>query len=172
MELVKVSGLVEVEGRPNRDGPFRIMFVCTGNTCRSPMAEAIARTWLEDKGIDSVQVASAGILAGEGHPASDGARWAASEKGLNLDPHRATLLTEETIRASDLILTMSHSHRTVVEEHGGGGRTHRLKDYAGEHGDVQDPFGGPDHVYESTFREIESLVGQAMTRVMATLEGE
>ena len=156
---------------PGQNETFRVTFVCTGNTCRSPMAEAVARKWLEDRDVTSVAVASAGILAGEGHPASDGARWAASERGLDLDPHRATLLTVDLIRDSDLILTMSQSHRAVVEQQGGEGRTHRLREYAGDHGDVQDPFGGPDHVYQATFREIESLVGRAMERVVASLTG-
>lgn len=150
-------------------GSYRVTFVCTGNTCRSPMAEAVARKWLEERGIDAITVASAGILAGEGHPASDGARWAASERGLDLDSHRASLLTAEMIAASDLILTMGQSHRRVVEDQGGEGRTHRLRDYAGEHGDVQDPFGGPDHVYDATFREIQALVGRAMERIVRAL---
>ena len=154
------------------NGPYRVTFVCTGNTCRSPMAEVIARTWLKERGIDGIDVASAGILAGEGHPASGGARWAASERGLNLDPHRASLLTADMIARSDLILTMSHSHRSVVEDHGGEGRTHRLRDYAGEQGDVQDPFGGPDHVYEATFREIETLVSRALERLVRDLNGD
>lgn len=151
--------------------PHRVVFVCTGNTCRSPMAEAVAREWLKTRGVESIEVASAGILAGQGQPASDGARWAASERGLDLDLHRASLLTAEMIAESDLILTMSHSHRTVVEDQGGEGRTHRLRDYAGEHGDVQDPFGGPDHVYDATFREIQSLVGRALERLVQSLNG-
>ena len=152
-------------------GPYRITFVCTGNTCRSPMAEVIARKWLMDNDIRDVSVGSAGILAGTGHPASDGARWAVSEGGLDLDGHAATLLTHRVIESSDLILTMSDSHKAAVEDLGGVGRVHRLKDYAGEHGNVMDPFGGPDHVYQATFREIQTLVARAMDRLRGDLRG-
>lgn len=144
---------------------YRITFVCTGNTCRSPMAEVIARKWLNDNDIEGMFVQSAGILAATGHPASDGARWAVSEGGLDLDGHQSTLLTTEVIAGSDLILTMSDSHKAAVEDLGGVGRVHRLKDYAGEHGNVLDPFGGPDHVYQATFREIQTLVSLAMERL-------
>lgn len=144
---------------------FTITFVCTGNTCRSPMAEAIARTVLLDNDIKSVAVRSAGILAGEGQGASAGARWAASEEGLDLDGHRASLLTDAMVGESDLILTMGKSHQIAVQELGGGERVHRLRDFAGEHGDILDPFGGPDHVYQATFREIRGLVEKAVTRL-------
>ena len=144
---------------------FTITFVCTGNTCRSPMAEVIARNMLLDKEITSVTVRSAGILAGEGQGASAGARWAASEGGLDLDGHRATLLTDAMVGDSDLILTMGKSHQIAVQELGGGDRVHRLRDFAGEHGDILDPFGGPDHVYQATFREIRGLVEKAVARL-------
>ncbi len=149
---------------------YSITFVCTGNTCRSPMAEVIARKWLRDNVIDGVTVQSAGILAGTGHPASDGARWAVSEGGLDLDEHGATLLTADLIAGSDLILTMSDSHKAAVQDLGGLGRVHRLRDFAGEHGDVMDPFGGPDHVYQATFREIQALVTRAMERLRVELQ--
>lgn len=145
--------------------PFKITFVCTGNTCRSPMAEVIARKWLIDNDIDSVVVESAGILANQGQGASEGARWAASEGGVDLDHHGATLLTRRLVEESDLILTMSESHRLALLDLGAGDKVHRLRDFAREHGDVLDPFGGPDHVYEATFREIHGLVEKAFERL-------
>lgn len=145
--------------------PFKITFVCTGNTCRSPMAEIIARKWLIDNDITNVVVESAGILASQGQPASQGARWAASEGGADLDRHGATLLTRDLVAQSDVILAMSESHRLALLDMAAGDKVHRLRDFAREHGDVMDPFGGPDHVYQATFREIEGLVQTALERL-------
>ena len=79
---------------------FHITFVCTGNTCRSPMAEVIAHRIIAEKQISHVTVGSAGIAAWPGDPASDGAREAAKQMGLDLESHRSMPLTEEVVAAS------------------------------------------------------------------------
>ena len=63
---------------------MKILFVCTGNICRSPMAEAMARQILLDKGIQEVEVSSAGTSAADGTPVSEGAYLVGLEKGLDL----------------------------------------------------------------------------------------
>src|SRR5690606_20371361 len=91
-------------GRPLVFG-MQLLFVCTGNTCRSPMAEAIARAAVADRQVD-VQVGSAGTSAWEGAPASDGALLVALEQGLALEGHRARTLSRELVADADLVLTM------------------------------------------------------------------
>ena len=150
---------------------FRLLFVCTGNTCRSPMAEVIARRRLQGLGWDRVIVRSAGVAAFDGSPASGGAVRAAAEHDLDLTGHSATLLTREEAGAADLILTMSGSHLMRVTELGGGDRAAMLTSFAGEplaggaSGGIPDPIGGPDEEYRETFRYLDELIGRVMERL-------
>ncbi|SDJ28600.1 low molecular weight protein arginine phosphatase [Salimicrobium halophilum] len=87
---------------------MNILFVCTGNTCRSPMAEAI----LKDKRND-FSVASAGIFAGEGQPISEGSRQVLEEEGVEVD-HASQPVTQDLLAWADLILTMTERHKQAL----------------------------------------------------------
>jgi len=144
----------------------RILLVCTGNICRSPMAESIMRQEFERRG-EQVEVVSAGTGAWDGALASEGAYLVALENELDLSQHRATLLTRELVEDADLVLTMARHHRARVEELGGTEKTHLLGEYAGRQGDdaeVGDPFGSDLPVYRDTFTEIQTLVRAAVER--------
>lgn len=157
------------------DRSFRLLFVCTGNTCRSPMAEVIARRRASELGWTGVEIRSAGVGAADGSPASDGAVRVARAHGLDLESHSATLLTEEEASGADLILTMSTSHLMRVMELGGGERVALLTSYAGgtEPGaaplEIPDPIGGPDEEYEQTFLVLDELVGRVLERLEPVL---
>ncbi len=147
----------------------RVLLVCTGNICRSPLAEAIMHRVLHDRGINGVEVGSAGTGAWDGAPASEGAYLVGLERGLDLSGHRAQLLTRELVEQADLILTMARHHRARVDELGGEGHVFVLGEYAGREGDeaeVSDPFGGDIDVYRDTCAELETLIAAAVDRVV------
>ena len=148
----------------------RILLVCTGNICRSPLAEALLTHALRERGATDVGVTSAGTGAWDGAPASEGAYLVGLERGLDLSGHRARLLTREVVEQSDLVLTMARHHRARVQELGGEGRVFVLGEYAGRSADeaeVSDPFGGDLDVYRRTCEELEQLVAAVAERLVA-----
>ncbi len=156
-----------MDAEPPRAEPFRILFVCTGNTCRSPMAEAIARRDARARGWHHVEVRSAGTGAVPGAPSSEGAQGAAARHGLDLDAHRSSPLTADELAWADLVLTMSPSHLFRVVELGGGDRAFLLTAFAAADvpASVPDPFGGSDEEYEAIFILLERLVEGALDRL-------
>src|SRR5205823_11950 len=147
----------------------RILLVCTGNICRSPLAAALLQRALAQRGIDGLEVASAGTGAWDGAPVSEGAYLVGLERGLDLSAHRARLLTRELVEEADLILTMARHHRARVDELGGETHVFVLGEYAGREGDaaeVSDPFGGDLEVYRDTCVELEALIDTAVERIV------
>src|SRR5438309_8964274 len=145
-----------------------VLFVCTGNICRSPLAAALLERALKERGLD-VNVTSAGTGAWDGAPASEGAYLVGLERGLDLSGHRARLLTRELVEQADLILTMARHHRARVDELGGEGRVFVLGEYGGREGDeaeVSDPSGGDLDVYRDTCAELEALVDATVERMV------
>lgn len=160
---------MEAENPPTES--FRLLYVCTGNTCRSPLAEAITRRALAARGWSHVDVRSAGVGAGTGGPASRGALGAAARHELDLSEHRSAPVDEDMLAWADLVLVMSPSHLLRVTELGGGDKATLLGSFAaGEDAEaaspaVPDPFGGSDEEYEATFVLLEHLVERALDRL-------
>ena len=150
----------------------KILLVCTGNICRSPLAAALLQRALTDRGIEGMEVSSAGTGAWDGAPVSEGAYLVGLERGLDLSAHRARLLTRELVEEADLVLTMARHHRARVDELGGEGRVFVLGEYAGREGDeaeVSDPFGGDLEVYRDTCVELEAPIEAAVDRIVKEL---
>jgi protein-tyrosine-phosphatase len=149
---------------------MRVMFVCTGNTCRSALAESIARKVAIERGLTDVEALSAGTSAWDGAPASDGALLVGMERGLDLSHHRAQMLTRDVLRDVDLVLAMGPHHLERIEALGGGGRAFLLTDYASRGASsrpVNDPIGGELEVYRATADELDQEVRRVLERITA-----
>lgn len=148
-----------------------IMFICTGNICRSAMAEGLLKKMLKDKGITNVEVCSAGIYAETGSYASDEAIEVMKDYDVDLIPHRATNIRESNIKNMDLILcaTMSHKMNIKVAYPELASKIYTIKEYAyGEDTldkDISDPWGYSEVVYRKCAKEIEDALNKIVEKI-------
>lgn len=144
-----------------------ILMVCTGNTCRSPMAAGLLAHMLAEPRGMSYTVTSGGIAAFAGDEASHYAKRALHTRGIDLCKHRSRRVQPPMMEQADLILCMTTAHRNTLR---GAfpdmqGKIFTLGEYAGEGLDVPDPFGGDMQVYERTAVILEELCGLTARRL-------
>ncbi len=149
---------------------MRILVVCTGNICRSPLAEAMLRKLAADRKRADIVVESAGTGAYDGGPASEGAYLVGLEHGLDLSAHQSRPITRAMVETADLVLGMSRHHVDRAVALGGEGKAHLLGAYGGRPGEdaeVEDPFGGDLDEYRRTYEQLAELLPAVLDRAGA-----
>lgn len=142
----------------------RVLFICTGNTCRSPMAMALLRSKVADQEFD---VRSAGLRSMQGFDASENSLQVLRERGIELE-HYTQVFDDVLGRWSDIILTMTRQHKQEVGERYPElkERTFTLYEYVtGLERDINDPYGGSMNVYRQVRNELEPLVNRLVLKL-------
>ena len=145
-----------------------ILFICTANQCRSPMAQAMfaAKVAALNQG-ENWNIGSAGTAAAEGIMATPFARRVMAERGLNLESHRSRVVTASLLESADLILTMTRNHREALcaefpqVEH----KIHLLSELIDQTFDIDDPVGGSEEDYRVCADEMEQILDKGFERI-------
>jgi protein-tyrosine-phosphatase len=142
---------------------MNILFVCTGNLCRSPLAAEYLRKILRERKISTIQVSSAGLYTIEGNTAEETAFIVAKENGIDLEKHRSRLLKPEDIQDNDLILVMERMHlEDIITAYPEAEEKVKLLRSFARNGaiktDIADAYGFPLNTYRQCFKDIKESV--------------
>ena len=145
---------------------MRVVFICTGNTCRSPMAEGLSRNIFGS----GIQVESAGLASWEGEGASGQAVQVLKEKGIDISSHQSRLVSREILAEADFIIPMTKNHEIQLKgafpEFSSKIKRLGAWNRAGDSQDIRDPWGGSVETYRQCAKEIEILLYE----IKATLD--
>jgi len=153
---------------------MKVLFVCSGNICRSPMAAEYCRRRAAEVGLDGLVVDSAGTLGIEDEPAADDARQVMAEIGVDLSRHRSKGIRPEDLRSTDYTIVMERRHLRYLSQHHPHATDRRLllrsfEEASDPHPyapDLKDPIGLPIE----SFRELVPLVSRCVDHLVAFLQ--
>lgn len=146
----------------------KIMFICTGNICRSAMAEYILKKKVEEKGVcDRFLICSSGIYAYGGEKSTyEAVSIMQNEYDINLSNHRATAVRESDIENMDLVLCMTNSHKNTLNlmYPNLSDKIYLIKEYVGLDGEVEDPYGGSLSVYSNCAKDLSFYLDKLLEK--------
>jgi protein-tyrosine-phosphatase len=152
-----------------------VLFVCTANQCRSPMAEALFQERLREMGLDSEwDVVSAGTSAFGGSPPTHFARQAMKERGLDLSDHRSKPVSAAMLQEVDLVLVMEARHKSQLRSRfpHEAKKVHLLTEMVGEKRDIDDPVLGHLERYQETAEELDRILERGTKRIVKLAGGK
>jgi len=173
-----------------------VLFVCTANIIRSPIASALFTRKLAAEGLGNWQVASAGTWARDGYPAARESQELLRPMGIDLSRHRSRIVTEGLLKSADLVLTMEQGHKEalryefpafqdrvfLLSEMGGSGLPRStgsglprstgsgLPRGTGRGMDVRDPVGGTKEDFQETIKDIQQLIDQGFSQIVEWID--
>lgn len=149
----------------------RVLFVCTGNLCRSPMAEYLLRALARQRGL-ALEVRSAGIYAATGAPATEHTVAVLREVGIDASAHRSQPISWELLDWADLVLTMTRDQKEhlLLMDPDLNGRVFTLAEFVGAEGDVPDPYGDTREAYRKVRERLQELLERLVARLQETAQ--
>ena len=146
----------------------KVIFVCKGNTCRSPMAEVIFRNFSHNM---EIEVSSRGLVVLFPEPSNPKVELVLKNHDLLLENHISKQLEKEDMSEETLVLTMTVAQKCkIIKEYDGKENVFTIKEFAKEEGDVMDPYGGDLMDYENCYIELARLIKKTVVKLHEDME--